>query len=213
MTSSIPLHETDADYGDVALRAEFHDFPQTDLVEVADGAGGDAKRAHRLFDKSVIVNQMAELAQKWDWATSGCIAIDCGDRLELRTRFGNLPKFIKTEGKKCLLGKCLVLRRLPRIVADASQDPRFSEDPFVTGASQVRFFIGMPLIDSNMSIIGLLCLMSSTPRDDFSTVDCEELIEAAEVITAEYAKLEEQAERASFTTCSLQSLGSFDSEE
>ncbi len=51
------------------------------------------------------------------------------------------------------------------VVADASLDPRFSANPFVTGAiGTVRFYASAPLIASNGVAVGRLCVFDEEPR-------------------------------------------------
>lgn len=49
-------------------------------------------------------------------------------------------------------------------IPDASQDPRFSDNPIVTGPSAVRFYAGAPLSIANGLQIGTLCIMDTLPR-------------------------------------------------
>ena len=45
------------------------------------------------------------------------------------------------------------------VVNDMSKDPRFSENPMVTGETQVRFYAGVPLVTSDGFPIGSICLV------------------------------------------------------
>ena len=47
-------------------------------------------------------------------------------------------------------------------IADASQDPRFSESSVVTGSPNVRFYAGAQLVSPTGSRIGALCLLDTT---------------------------------------------------
>lgn len=50
------------------------------------------------------------------------------------------------------------------VIADATQDHRFSDNPFVLEAPQVRFYAGAPLTLPSGQNVGTLCLIDSTPR-------------------------------------------------
>ncbi len=50
------------------------------------------------------------------------------------------------------------------IVADASADTRFADNPFVTGAPYVRFYAGRPLKTMQGNRIGTLCVVDHKPR-------------------------------------------------
>jgi GAF domain-containing protein len=50
------------------------------------------------------------------------------------------------------------------VVEDATQDERFRVNPLVTGATRIRFYAGMPLINKNGFALGALCLLDQQPR-------------------------------------------------
>ena len=49
-------------------------------------------------------------------------------------------------------------------VPDAHQDPRFSDNPLVTGAPHIRFYAGAPLCLSGGERIGTICVIDRQPR-------------------------------------------------
>ena len=51
------------------------------------------------------------------------------------------------------------------IVPDARLDPRFSDNPLVTGAPHIRFYAGAPLISDDGVPLGSLCVIDRVPRD------------------------------------------------
>jgi GAF domain-containing protein len=56
------------------------------------------------------------------------------------------------------------------VVPDATADPRFSDNPFVTGPPGVRFYAGAPLKVSEVYNLGTLCILDTVARE-FSIED------------------------------------------
>lgn len=50
------------------------------------------------------------------------------------------------------------------IVPDTQQDPRFADNPLVTGDPHLRFYAGAPLLTSSGEALGTLCVMDHQPR-------------------------------------------------
>ncbi len=51
------------------------------------------------------------------------------------------------------------------IVTNAREDPRFADNPLVTGAPKIAFYIGVPVMSSDGYAVGTLCAISDTPKD------------------------------------------------
>ncbi len=63
---------------------------------------------------------------------------------------------------------CAVVAEVPDtvVVADASRDARFADNPFVSGAlDRVRFYASAPLVTPEGIAVGRLCVFDTSPRD------------------------------------------------
>jgi signal transduction histidine kinase len=58
-----------------------------------------------------------------------------------------------------------VLTDEPLVVPDASQDPRFADNPLVTGEPRVRYYAGVPLHGAGGHRLGTLCILDRQPRE------------------------------------------------
>ena len=67
------------------------------------------------------------------------------------------------------------------IVPDATADPRFHDNPLVTGAPFIRFYAGAPLITPDGLRLGSLCVMDKVPRT-FSPAQAEVLQDLAAMV-------------------------------
>jgi PAS domain S-box-containing protein len=70
------------------------------------------------------------------------------------------------------------------VVPDARLDPRFCENPLVTGEMQIRFYAGAPLATPDGFALGTICAIDRTPRV-LSARDAEILTALAEQVVHE----------------------------
>ncbi len=75
------------------------------------------------------------------------------------------------------------------LIPDATQDPRFHDNPLVTGAPHIRFYAGRPLSVAGGSKVGTLCLIDSQPRG-FHEEDRELLHDLARMAEHELAAVQ-----------------------
>lgn len=88
-----------------------------------------------------------------------------------------------------------ILTNAPMVVADATLDPRFSANTLVVRAPNIRFYAGAPLTTPGGYNIGTLCLIGSTPRDDFRMRERRQLETLAGFVMAEIDRRMARGER------------------
>lgn len=72
------------------------------------------------------------------------------------------------------------------LITDATRDPRFHDNPLVTGDPHIRFYAGRPLAAFNGAKLGTLCLIDREPRG-FDQEDCALLNDLARMAEQELA--------------------------
>lgn len=91
---------------------------------------------------------------------------------------------------------CAHAMLLPEImvIPDATLDPRFSDNPLVTGDPRIRFYAGAPLVSSSGVPLGALCVIDPTPREGLTPIQSQTLqVLAASVVAVLDARREAEA--------------------
>lgn len=106
-------------------------------------------------------DRYTRLAQKVFDASSVGISLVAEHRQWFKSKRGldvdETPRNISFCGHAILTNDTLV-------VPDALEDPRFADNPLVTGAPHIRFYAGAPLITPQGFRLGALCVIDHRPR-------------------------------------------------
>lgn len=69
-----------------------------------------------------------------------------------------------------------IMRRMPLVIPDCLEDPRFAKNVFVRSDPFIRFYAGCPIILERHHAIGALCLADTVPRaldeEDIRLMSC-----------------------------------------
>ncbi|WP_300395616.1 sensor domain-containing diguanylate cyclase [Henriciella sp.] len=89
------------------------------------------------------------------------------------------------EGEEAPLNETFCLHTLNKnemmVIPDASKDPVFSNNPFVAGKTNIRFYAGVPLKTRKGFAVGTLCAIDRKPRA-FSDEDVQVLQDLADIV-------------------------------
>ena len=77
----------------------------------------------------------------------------------------------------------------PMVVTDATDDPRFADNPLVVRDPGIRFYAGCPIAAADGSKLGTLCVIGQEPRR-FSDSDIALLRDLADLVESEIAAVD-----------------------
>jgi len=125
--------------------------------------------ARRLFDVPIAVVSLVDEHRQW---FKSCAGIDIRET----------PRDVSFCGHAILDDEVLV-------IPDASNDPRFVDNPLVLGDPPIRFYAGCPLRTADGSRIGTLCIIDTRPRE-LAACDLVSLRDLAYLIEKEICAVE-----------------------
>lgn len=107
-----------------------------------------------LFDVPIALVSLVDSNRQWFKSSYGLCANET-------TRDVSFCAYVISDGQMLL-------------IEDAAVDPRFAQNPLVTGEPHIRFYAGAPLRSTDGFILGTLCLIDTRPRH-FSAMQCQHL--------------------------------------
>lgn len=100
--------------------------------------------AKRLFGVPIVLISLVDAHRQW---FKSCVGLDMSET----------PREISFCGHAILADEIF-------LIPDATQDPRFADNPLVTGEPHIRFYAGCPLSVGVGGRLGTLCLIDTEPR-------------------------------------------------
>lgn len=111
------------------------------------------------------------------------LALESPEGIHFKARHGMECKYLPHSKSGASICRHMVKRNLPIIIENAGQDSRFLNDPLVAGPVQrARFYVGAPLMYSQVCCVGTLCIMDDKPRDFFGLGESKMLVESAKKV-------------------------------
>ena len=131
-------------------------------------------------------DRLTRLAQRLFGVRTALVSLVDHDRQWFKSRQGldafQTPRTISFCGHA-------ILAEGPLVIQNALLDPRFADNPLVTGPLAIRFYAGMPLLGPKGHKVGTLCLIDPSPRE-FGTDDVAALRDLAALVMLELANKE-----------------------
>ncbi len=160
---------------------------QDDEREAARQAAFDALAIDRLADTAV--NDLARMAADICGTPVALVSMVDGDRQWFKARVG--ADVTETPREWAFCAHAIQDPTQVMVVEDASRDPRFADNPLVTGERHIRFYAGAPLVSSSGHALGTVCVFDTQPR----TIDPERLESLRFLAQQVVTRLEEKREK------------------
>jgi two-component sensor histidine kinase len=140
-------------------------------------------------------NSYVRVAAALTGAPTALISLVDADRQWFKAKVG-----MEAEGTPRNIAFCSVAIEQPDLleVPDATQDPRFADNPLVTGEPGIRFYAGAPLILSTGEALGTLCVIdyearTLTPAQRGALVDLASILIREVEVTRRAAQRRDEA--------------------
>lgn len=121
------------------------------------------RHAHRLLRSLPQLDDVVRLAAEVAGTTSGAVNLVHDNGQETVAAWGAHTGSCSIDDSMC---RVTVVEGGPVHVADASEDPRFATNPWVTGhLARIRLYCAVPLADPRGTLIGTLCVWDERAQE------------------------------------------------
>lgn len=124
----------------------------------------DALRSYEALDSAaeVTFDNLVRLAAKITGSPIALVSLIDSERQWFKARVG--LDATETHRNLSFCGYAILNPNEPLIVENATLDVRFADNALVTGAPNIRFYAGVPLLNPQGHALGTLCVIDRRPR-------------------------------------------------
>jgi len=113
-------------------------------------------------DSEQVFDDLVRLAAEMTESPIALVSLVDAERQWFKARFGLEARETPRETAFC--AHAILDPTQPFSVPDALEDQRFRNNPLVTGAPDIRSYLGVPLVDREGHALGTLCVIDRVPR-------------------------------------------------
>lgn len=149
-------------------------------------------------DGEEVFDDLVALAARLTGSPIALVSLIDADRQWFKARYG--LDVTETRRDHAFCAHAISNPNRPLIVRDATEDPRFLANPFVTGAPHIRAYLGVPLVNPEGYALGSLCIIDRVPRRyDRATVDSVRTLARAVTVNLELRRMVLRTREAALT--------------
>ncbi len=160
-----------------------------------------ALRSYEVLDTSSedVFDNLVALAARLTASPIALVSLVDAERIWFKARHGLDVEEIR-RGSHVFCAHTILDPTRPLVVEDATADVRFQASPLVTGAPDIRAYLGVPLVGPEGHAFGSLCVIDRVPRQyDAETIDTIRTLARAVVVNLELRRALLRAREAALT--------------